>query len=348
MSSFPQGMGSGWDVAEQPRTSGFEGTEGKAAMAFAGEVPWHGLGQDLSAGADLATWQKEAGLDWSVIPSTVHFDNPLTKQKEPYKGKVVLVRSDTGKPLSVVTHRYRPVQPGEVIGFFKDFVEGLGAFKMETAGSLRDGVKIWALAKAEDDFVLDKDDVIRRHLLLATSYDLSIKTIVQQTSVRVVCANTLTAAYGAGEQGKEVRITVSHRTAFNGDKVKEKMMLDEQWQAFGQAVRRLADKRIDEGKARELIGEVFFPKQVRERVEFSEKGAKKRIDEIIGYMGTAPGQKLGTADGTVWGALNAVTYFVDHVAKSRNDDVRLDKAWFGDGAVLKNRAFDRAMALVEA
>ena len=49
---------------------------------------------------------------------------------------------------------------------------------------------------------------------------------------------------------------------------------------------------------------------------------------------------------TAWGLLCAVTEFVDHEKQARSQDNRLDSAWFGQGAVIKQRALDHALQLV--
>jgi hypothetical protein len=50
-----------------------------------------------------------------------------------------------GLPLSVVSQRYNVVQPREILEFYRDFTEVSG-FELETAGVLKGGKKIWALA----------------------------------------------------------------------------------------------------------------------------------------------------------------------------------------------------------
>ena len=41
----------------------------------------------------------------------------------------------------------------------------------------------------------------------------------------------------------------------------------------------------------------------------------------------------------------AVTEFVDHERRARSQEYRLDSAWFGQGAALKQRALDVALQL---
>ena len=57
-------------------------------------------------------------------------------------------------------------------------------------------------------------------------------------------------------------------------------------------------------------------------------------------------RKLAAASGTVWGLLNACTEFVDHARRARSQDYRLDSPWFGQGAAIKGRAFEKAVALI--
>ena len=43
---------------------------------------------------------------------------------------------------------------------------------------------------------------------------------------------------------------------------------------------------------------------------------------------------------TRWAMLNAVTEYYDHHNPSRNNDYRLDNAWFGTGELIKARAVE--------
>ena len=48
-------------------------SNGQANMAYVGETPWHGLGQQLKAGASIETWRKAAGMDFAIYTSPVAF-----------------------------------------------------------------------------------------------------------------------------------------------------------------------------------------------------------------------------------------------------------------------------------
>ncbi len=89
----------------------------------------------------------------------------------------------------MVSSRYNVVQPHEVLHFYQDLVEA-GGFELETAGSLKGGRKLWALAKTGQDLKLKGNDLVKSYLLLATSCDGTLCTTAQFTSLRVVCNNT--------------------------------------------------------------------------------------------------------------------------------------------------------------
>jgi len=194
--------------------------DGFAEIAFVGnEMPWHGLGQNVSENADIDTWRKLAGLDWEINRSVVQFMNG---QMHDYSDHNVLYRSDNNSPLSVVGKNYKVVQPKEVLEFFRDLVSQDG-FSIETAGSLKGGRRIWALAKTNLDGEIVDGDLFKTYLLLVTSCDGGLATTAQFTSVRVVCNNTLQMALG---DGIDNQVKVRHNSVFNPLAVKGQLGLN--------------------------------------------------------------------------------------------------------------------------
>lgn len=55
---------------------------------------------------------------------------------------------------------------------------------------------------------------------------------------------------------------------------------------------------------------------------------------------------MTAAKDTAWGLLCAVTEFVDHERQARSSENRLDSAWFGNGAQMKQKALEQALQLV--
>lgn len=118
-------------------------------MAYAGATPWHGLGNNLPRKQPIEVWQREAGMDWQILESPVHFKSDAVGHLgaiHSFPEQKVLYRSDTKAPLSVVSQRYHTVQPREVLEFYRDLTEVSG-YELETAGVLKGGRKFWALAR---------------------------------------------------------------------------------------------------------------------------------------------------------------------------------------------------------
>ena len=51
-------------------------TTGRAAMAYIGATPWHGLGQALTPDATIEQWTEQAGLNYRVLESVVEYTTP--------------------------------------------------------------------------------------------------------------------------------------------------------------------------------------------------------------------------------------------------------------------------------
>ncbi len=116
-------------------------------MAYVGQTPWHGLGNQLSPNQPIEVWAKQAGMDWRIESSNVSYMAQNSRGQSiimPYEEQRVLYRSDTHAPLSVVSQRYQEVQPIEILEFYRDLTEQSG-FELETAGVLKGWEKILGL-----------------------------------------------------------------------------------------------------------------------------------------------------------------------------------------------------------
>lgn len=305
-------------------------TTGTAAMAFVGQTPWHGLGQALTAGADIATWTREARLDYTVLESPVLYKTAAASEPELFKGRKVLHRSDTGGALAVVSDGYHVVQPAEVMGFFERLVE-LGGFQLETAGALSYGRRVWALASVGAGADVVDGDTVKPYLLLGTSYDGTMATVAKFTTIRVVCNNTITAALNDSEG----TVRVLHSERFDADAVRLELgIVANNWERFLVQSRKLAKVEMSAVEADSFVAELLKPYHSG-RLDVTESRAFKRIRAL--FDGASIGNELAGA--SRWGMLNAVTELVDH-ERGRSDNTRLESAWFGTGASIKARALE--------
>lgn len=313
---------------------------GKYNFAYAGEPTWHGLGKLVSPDLTPDQIMVEAGADWTVakIPLTVN----LSKWHGPAGNKTAtkhsaLVRESDGNILDIVTDDWNPVQNSEAFNFFHDFVAA-GDMQMHTAGVLRDGKTVFALAKVNDGFTLDNGDSVDSYLLFTNNHEYGKATDIRFTPIRVVCNNTLTMALG-GKVDKVFK--AGHRTAFNAETAKLALgVAHEKLVAYKEAAEFLASKRYTVESMKEYFKEIYPVTGANIR----EKEMSRPANICMDIIEQQPGAEF--AKGSWWNAFNAVTFFSDHMQGS--NDNRAYNAMIGTVANLKAKALEKAVEYAKA
>lgn len=315
------------------------------SMAYVNEIPWHGIGRQLSPRQPIEVWAREAGMNWTIESAEVRYVAGGASNLgsiHAFPEQRVLFRSDTKEPLSVVSSRYQVVQPKDILEFYRDLTE-VGGFELETAGVLKDGKKLWALARTGQSVALKGKDQVNAYLLLATACDGTLATTAQHTSVRVVCNNTLSIALGDSNGA----VKVGHRSQFDAQAVKRQLGIAiSSWDGFMVRMKALSERKVNDAAAEKFFQRVLtYPTSGPNIPAPSTNDSAIKAAQAL-YAGRGKGATLPSASGTAWGLVNSITEFVDHQRRARSDDHRRDAAWFGAGATLKQKAWDEAMKLV--
>lgn len=311
---------------------------GEAQMAYAGDVPWHGLGVKVSNDLTPEQMLKAAGLNWTVDPVELFAE---VGDKRLATGHRALVRSTDQRVLDVITDDWNPVQNQEAFEFFNDFV-GAGEMEMHTAGSLKDGKIVWALAKVKESFELfNGRDQVDAYLHFTNPHSYGQSIDVRFTPIRVVCNNTLTLSLNMKSKNM---VKVSHRREFDADMVKEALgVAKHKLDQYKEMAQFLSKKRYNDESVVDYFKRVFpvlTTKTDSEKV--LSKSAERALD-IIKYD-SQPGAEFGK--GTWWEIFNAVTYMTDHKI-GRSADTRLTSAWYGANKNLKTKALETAVKMAE-
>jgi len=311
------------------------------SMAYANATPWHGLGNHLTENQPIEVWAQQAGMDWNIREASVRFvaeHDAKISSIHTFPENKVLFRSDTNAPLSVVSQRYQVVQPREILEFYRDLTE-ISGFELETAGVLKGGRKIWALAKTGQSTALRGNDVTNGYVLLATACDGTLATTAQFTSIRVVCNNTLAVALAGGTGA----VKVPHNTSFDPEAVKKQLGISvSSWDEFMYRMKGLSERKVKSVEAERYFLRVFTDHSTKAVGQTNERAMAKALTL---FDGNGKGSDLDSAKGTAFGLLNAVTEFVDHERRARSTDHRLESAWFGQGAAIKQKALEQALLL---
>lgn len=327
---------------------------GRASMAYIGQKPWHELGQELTRDTGLVSvdgkpimisdtcierWSKEAGLDFEVAILDVLYQ--FAGETKIADNKKLFARTDTGAIVGQGSDRFKPVQPIEALRFFGGIAYEYGYY-LETAGVLKGGSVVWAMAKRDEQIAIKgTDDKLNTRILFSTSFDGSSPTLGQHVCERVVCANTLRVALG---ENKKSRVSVRHSTTFSADDMRRQLGVAEAipdlWHAFEQDVNTMHEHRVK--KQSQVLA---FASKVLD-IDPSEVMQKwlddyKPLHEIVAATTQARG-----AEQSVWGLVNGVTAYADHMA-GRTADTRLTNAWFGRTGLLKDKAYSLAKRVIQ-
>jgi len=334
-------------------------------MAYAGETPWHGLGVQVDDTLSPQEMLIAAGLDWTVSKRHLftHADPDVAASDEliAVPDYFVLTRDSDNKTFGPCGSRFIPTQNAEAFEFFKKFTEA-GHMKMETAGSLKGGEQIWGLANVNKDFTLPGDDRILGYLLVSVSHRWGKANETRWTPVRVVCNNTLSMALGGATQGAFKMPHVKALDQYVFTAAEEALGLaGERMTEFKESAEFLSSKKFTNDTVVTYIADLFQPELVVAQEEIEKMSEVKAIatrqsmlDEFKRVPSTVyqaieeqPGAKMKSSKGTWWGAMNAVTFVVDH-KWGRDRDASLHNAWFGNRASLKRRAMTKAIEYAKA
>ena len=312
--------------------------DGVAQMAYAGDKPWHGLGVEVSNDLTPEQMMRKAGLDWSVekVDSFIDVDGERIPT-----GQQSLVRSSDNKILTNVGGDWNPVQNSEAFEFFSEYVLA-GDMEMNTAGSLKGGSNVFALAKVKDSFTILGEDQVDSYLLFSNPHQYGKAIDVRFTPIRVVCSNTLTFSLNSASKNF---VKLNHRSVFDADQVKETLgIAHDKFSQYKEMAEFLSTRRFTAETLVQFCNDVF-PYTHKESEVKTVKDLSKNARDAYEVLETQPGANFG--EGTWWQALNSVTYLTDHKL-GRNADTRMQSAWFGVNQSRKIKAANKAVEYATA
>jgi len=307
-------------------------------MAYAGEVPWHGLGVPVSNDLTPVQMMEKAGVDWKVheIESFVEFEGKRIKT-----GEKSLVRSCDARVLTNVGPGWHPVQNEDAFDFFAEYVHA-GDMEMHTAGSLKDGQIVWVLAKVKESFTILGDDKVDSYFLFVNPHEYGKAIDIRFTPIRVVCNNTLTLSLSEASVNA---VKLSHRMAFDADMVKDMLgVASGKMETYKEYAEFLSGKQASVDNLIEYYNTVFprTSNKKHEGMPLTVETLSKNAKICYENFETQPGNEF--APGSWWQAFNSVTYTTDHI-QGRNADNRLYSQWLGQNQARKVKALETALEM---
>jgi phage/plasmid-like protein (TIGR03299 family) len=322
------------------------------AVFTVGQAAWHGKGVRLDIPPNTEEALRLARLDWQVSKEPVYAHVQPTgaaggeavqstarpSVQLPTESYATVRFDETGRPhvLGVVGKRYEVLQNREAFSVFDRLLEDRGC-TYESAGAIRDGRRVWILARIPESMQV-ADDVINRYFLLILSHDGSLPLVLKPTPIRVVCNNTLNLAL----RDRSNQFSVRHLRGMRDrlQEVTDAIVESElNFERAREQMERMATTRILDPT------EYFFrvmPDLRRWNDETQQRNVwKKRYLRLIDLHHTGHGNH----GRTLWDAYNAMVEWVDH---DRECKEWVEATQFGAGDRIKRAAYETAVVMSES
>jgi hypothetical protein len=285
---------------------------------------------------------------------------------------------------------WQPVQNANLMSLAFE-IETRHGFQVITAGALFGGSKVFVQLETGRSFTLPGNDRIVNRLLCTVSHVGNESNQFIGGKTRAVCHNTVNAvlAEGAGLIRHDHRVEFDHDAIVTAIGLNADDFDDFAAAAQAMAAAALSDaqaleyfrsvlggKESTDDNSRVVYSQAVRRAQAfhqgRDFVAIGQKSAddvarivSEKLDDIARNVRNVelpddiakpseiinPGHDLESARGTIWGALNTVTYMADHKpTKDRGTDANLASNLLGSGTggKLKARAWKSALELIAA
>lgn len=287
--------------------AGIETYKEMAAFASLRQPAWHDLGtvfdkpvstEEMLKLAHMHGWNLrfENAEDWmpgfTFVDETLHVvrDNPfIPGQKD---------------VLGTVGGRYNIFSNEQIFDFADTLTEGRR--RWETAGSIKNGQKVFATLVATDDLVLDPNgsaDTIKRYIMLVSSHDGSTTMIVKMVNTRVVCQNTLNIALGEGGAEFKIRHTQGMETKIQDARAALSLasIYDE---VFEKEMQALFEAEMTMSQFESIVMDIF--PEPEEDVRGSQKKWDSKMDTILNIWQNSTGE-VENLPNSAYKGLNVLT-----------------------------------------
>lgn len=343
-------------------------SKGFAAIAVAQgtEMPWHGyVNEYLTGNESPEEIVRKSGLDYPVLKADIVYQAQLTNGQQVTKeadNRCVIYRGDDGSFLSTMSKsNYVPAQPIDLVRGLVELTRDKG-FVIDCVMALKGGKVISALARRETEpLAVDRKgkDLILPYCGLLTSFDGTLARSGSLTSVRRVCMNTVRWSL---EQDSTVTVKQRNTKEFTLNEANalfEKLgEFDASFKAHVEQMREFAKVKISDEMATRFFAKLYAPEAFADVNKWdscavdmnSDKlstNKRNTVADLLNVYFDSPGSELESANGTLYGAFQAVTYFQDHEARTKNDK-RWESAFIGNGARTKEDALELALDIVSA
>ncbi len=290
---------------------------------------------DSTEARDVRAALRAAKIDFTPVLKPVFLENAdALGGIEAVEGRFAVTHPTTGRAFEIVGSGYEPCGAIEALNWVQPFVDA-GEAEIISAGSTGGGARVYVQARLSGSEVdVTPNDTIFASVNFATSHDGTLPACAGHSSVRVVCQNTMAM------MARSLLFRATHRK--NMRDLLEKGALEfraqrELTRKQGETFRAFAKRKLDDKQLVRFVRETLAP------------GAGDNADQVVRHVDAivkAAHEAPGATPGTLWGGLNALTYWATH-ERGNSDGARVNANMFGQGTALIGRAIEVATVFAE-
>ena len=295
-----------------------------------------GFGNDISMVKTLDEALEVGGLNWSAEPRKLLYVG-ADGTSIPIPNMVANVRVEDGRPLGIVSEKYRICQNAEAF----DFIENLlmnNSIEPLRAGSFMGGRRVWLHAKITDSYSI-LGDVVDQYILFVNSHDGSTGIKILFTPIRLACSNAINFAIH-----KAIRSWSAIHTGSIYDKLenaKQTLLRADTYMTKLKDEVEVLDKLLLTDTQVENIVAELFPASESEKTTMHAEENRSNIIQI--FNGKDDLQNMNKSG---YRLLNAVSDYVTHsnpYRQTKNYNERLFEKTYNGHPII-----DKAYSLIKA
>lgn len=325
------------------------------SLLLANKSAWHGLGTILPDAFSIKDALTAGRLDWEV--------NMIPLQTVPLLGGAndgaridlshrATVRSDTNTVLGVVSNKYSVLNNRTMLEVAEEAVAAMGGeVKLESCGSFQGGRKVFACIRTAT-FEAAKNDVVSSYALLSNSHDGTSSFEMLNTSVRVVCNNTLNIAL-KGNTNKTRRRHTANMLAGVPDIIRQLVYGRDASVQFKETAQHLASRKLpnDATALQQMYQKVYVNMFGKPENAAAERKAQALVSTWETLLQNDRNTLGNSDDMSYWSMLNSITEWADHqrTVRGEGDDKYADRRMlsnlYGTSADVKDKALYAVLSM---
>ena len=287
-----------------------------------------------------------ADLDYRVAKVDIHstYLDPNGAGVIDFPSHAGIIRTDTLKPLSIMSAKYGVLQNDEVLAPLDILMREGIVESIPQAGYTNDGARVFMLARLSGESALDSFDPTMRNILIATTHDGSGATTARGWLERVACANqmpTMVSKKGSLMQIRHTANAADYLKDFRSAVVGAVRSIE----TFEQQIIHLSSQRTYAEGVNWFINAMFpvAPSLLNTREELLTRGQKSQVtraiagrDRLRWLINEAPTNE--NVRGTKASLFHAAVEYSDYYSAGN----RVERALYGRDIAFKAKALELA------